>query len=224
MKLGLFGGTFDPVHNGHLAVARAAAERFGLKQVLLVPSSRPPHRQGRPLTPYPHRFAMLALAAQVDRRFMPCDIEAPEVGGAPSRPSYSLDTVRRMKKSLRPSDQLYFLIGIDAFLDIAKWYKPQELLRECEFIVASRPGYSLADVGKALPAALRPGRATFDVLRELEASGTLSVRGATIHLLDDVKVDVSATQIRRAAAGKRSFKRLVPAAVEEYIKKTGLYR
>lgn len=222
MNLALFGGTFDPVHHGHLAVARAAAERFHLKQVLLVPSSRPPHRHGRPLSPYHHRLAMLALAAQGEELLVPSDLEAPAPGSA--RPSYSLDTVRRLKRRLGSRDRLYFLIGIDAFLDIAQWHQPDALLRQCDFIVASRPGYSLADVGGALPAALRPSAAVFDVLRGMKAAGTLALRGATIHLLENVKVNISATQVRAAAAARRPLRRLVPPAVEEYIRKAGLYR
>ena len=157
MNVAIFGGTFDPVHRGHVAVARAASERFKLGRIYFVPADIPPHKQKQPLTPYYHRFAMLALALAGEKNFVPSLLEAPEVIQAEGAlASYSIDTVRRFKLGLKKSDKLFFLIGIDAFMDIAKWRSPVELLRECEFIVASRPGYSLADVARALPEELRP--------------------------------------------------------------------
>jgi nicotinate-nucleotide adenylyltransferase len=151
MKIAIFGGTFDPVHLGHIAVAHAAAEKFGLGRVYFVPADLPPHKQKRKLTDFQHRFAMLALATADDPRFVPSLLDAHT-----GQPNYSINTVRRLKSTLRKTDKLYFLIGIDAFKDIATWRQPEELLAEVEFIVVSRPGYSLADVGRALPESLRP--------------------------------------------------------------------
>src|SRR5215470_2403873 len=119
MRVALFGGTFDPVHLGHLAVARAAAEKFDLARVYFVPADLPPHKQKRKLTDFQHRFAMLALATADDPRFVASLLDAHT-----GEPNYSLETVRRLKSVLRKSDKLFFLIGIDAFRDISNWYKP----------------------------------------------------------------------------------------------------
>src|SRR5271156_5422414 len=164
MNIGLFGGTFDPIHRGHLALARAARERCNLARILFVPANIPPHKQRQPLLAFPHRYAMIALATAQEKDFLPSLLEAPEdfdsgtAKGRTSvaRPNYSIDTVKRLKLSLKKADRLFLLIGIDAFSDIAKWHQAEALFRECEFVVASRPGYSLADVANTLPASLRP--------------------------------------------------------------------
>ena len=219
MKIAFFGGTFDPVHLGHLAVARAAAEKFGLGRVYFVPADLPPHKQKRPLTDFQHRFAMLALAAADDPRFVPSLLDAHT-----GQPNYSIDSVRRLKSALKRNDKLYFLIGIDAFKDIATWRQPEELLAEVEFIVVSRPGYSLADVGRALPASLRPTELMMRAMRQQRADGTIALMGATIHLLGEVREKVSSTQIRAAAAKSvKQLSRYVPPLVAEYIKKENLY-
>lgn len=218
MKIALFGGTFDPVHLGHLAVARAAAEKFGLGRVYFAPADLPPHKQKRRLTDFQHRFAMLALATADDPRFVPSLLDAHT-----GQPNYSFETVRRLKSTLKKADKLYFLIGIDAFKEISTWYKPVELLSEVEFIVVSRPGYSLADVGRALPESLRPTELMLRTMRQ-DANGTVAVMGATIHLLDEVRERVSSTQIRAAANKTVSqLSRYVPRLVAEYIRKEHLY-
>jgi nicotinate-nucleotide adenylyltransferase len=219
MKIALFGGTFDPVHLGHVAVARAAAEKFGLGRVYFAPADLPPHKQKRKLTDFQHRFAMLALATADDPRFVPSLLDAHT-----GQPNYSINTARRLKSALKKTDKLYFLIGIDAFKDIATWRQPEELLSEVEFIVVSRPGYSLADVGRALPASLRPTDLMLRTMRQQQADGTIALMGATIHLLGEVREKVSSTQIR-AAAGKsvKQLSRCVPPLVAEYIKKENLY-
>jgi nicotinate-nucleotide adenylyltransferase len=219
MKIALFGGTFDPVHLGHIAVARAAAEKFGLGRVYFVPADLPPHKQKRKLTDFQHRFAMLALATADDPRFVVSLLDAHT-----GHPNYSIDTVRRLKSSLKKTDKLYFLIGIDAFKDIATWRQPEELLAEVEFVVVSRPGYSLADVGRALPESLRPTDLMMRAMRRQHAEGTIALMGATIHILGEVREKVSSTQIR-AAAGKsvKQLSRHVPPLVAEYIKKENLY-
>ncbi len=220
MNVGLFGGTFDPIHRGHLAVARAAARRFRLKKIYFVPSSLPPHRQGRPLSPYHHRFAMVALAVRGRKGFLASSLEAPNG----RRFSYSIDTVRALKRELGKGDRVFFIIGIDAFLDIAKWHRAETLLREADFIVASRPGYSLADVVRALPEAVRPPANEMRAFQKAKAGATLSLGRTAIHLLADVKVPVSATQVRTAAKRGKSLGRFVEPAIAEYIRKTRLYR
>jgi len=225
MNTALFGGTFDPVHRGHLKVARAAADKFKLKEVWFVPADIPPHKQRAPITSFYHRYAMLSVALVSENDFIPSLVEAPDPdAGRDRKPSYSIETVRRVRASLGKSDHLYFLIGMDAFQDIGTWYQPEALLRECEFIVAARPGYSLADVASALPEQLRPKAAVTRLFRKQEIDGPLVLAGATLHLLPETHENISATEIRAAVARGGALKRLVPDTVAEYIHKTHLYR
>jgi nicotinate-nucleotide adenylyltransferase len=234
MNVGLFGGTFDPIHHGHLALARGAQERFQLGCVYFTPANVPPHKQQHPISSYFHRYAMVALATMNEKAFVPSLLEAPgdaplaastgKKGHAQAGANYTIDTVRRLKQTLRKSDRLFFLIGIDAFKDIASWHDGVALFRECEFIVASRPGYSLADVAHALPEALRPRSAVTKPFAKQPAKGDLVLPGATVHLLENVHQNVSATAIRDAVAAKKPLTKFVDSAVAEYIKKVGLYR
>jgi nicotinate-nucleotide adenylyltransferase len=228
MKIGLFGGTFDPVHLGHIALARAAMEQCKPQKILFVPASVPPHKQGQPLSPFVHRFAMLALATAEQKAFVPSLLEAPgdETNKTRDRakPNYSIDTVRRLKQSLKPSDTVFFLIGIDAFSDISKWHAAEQLFRECEFIVAGRPGYSLADVAQALPEKLRPREEVMKPFQKHPAAGDLVLPGATIHLLGDLRQPASATAIREAVATGKSLGRFLDPRVADYIRKMGLYK
>jgi nicotinate-nucleotide adenylyltransferase len=238
MNIGLFGGTFDPIHRGHLALARAARERCNLARIFFVPANVPPHKQSQPLSAFAHRYAMIALATAQEKDFAPSLLEAPEdydSRGAgkdgvskektrAAKPSYTVDTVKRLKQSFKKADQLFLLIGIDAFADIAKWYQAEALFRECEFVVASRPGYSLADVANALPASLRPRQEVTRPFQKQAATGDLVLKGVTIHLLDEVYQPVSSTAIREAAADGKPLTRFVDPAVADYIKKVGLYK
>jgi nicotinate-nucleotide adenylyltransferase len=237
MNIGLFGGTFDPIHNGHIALARGAQERFHLGCIYFVPANVPPHKQRHPITSFFHRYAMVTLATMNEKTFVPSLLEAAADTGSievsnkkgkaePAKPraNYTIDTVRRLKQTLRKSDRLFFLIGIDAFDEIAKWYEAEALFRECEFIVASRPGYSLADVANSLPEKLRPRSEVTKPFAKQAAKGDLVLAGATVHLLEDVHQNVSATAIRDAVVAKRPLTKFVGPAVAEYIKKTGLYR
>ncbi len=223
MNIAIFGGTFDPIHRGHLAVARAAQERFELGRVYFVPADVPPHKQRRPVTSFHHRYAMVALGTAGYASFVPSLLEAPNPG-ALRAPNYSLQTVRRFRAMLPRRDRLFFLIGIDAFLEIESWYKAGELLREIEFIVVSRPGFSLADLGEALPESLRPAASVRNSFNAMPPNGGLALGRAVIHLLPAVREKVSATQLRSAAAKGRSLGKLVPEPVAEYIRKMGLYR
>jgi nicotinate-nucleotide adenylyltransferase len=235
MNIGLFGGTFDPIHRGHLALARAACEHYKLGRVLFVPAGIPPHKQTQPLSSFAHRYAMIVLATAGEKDLTPSLLEAPaELNGSNPRPkkgkaeepvpNYTINTVKRLKQSFKKADRLFLLIGIDAFKDISKWHQAESLFRECEFVVASRPGYSLADVANALPAGLRPREEATKPFQKQAASGDLVLRGATIHLLDDVSQPISSTAIRQAAAGGKSLARFVEPSVADYIKKMGLYK
>jgi nicotinate-nucleotide adenylyltransferase len=226
MNIALFGGTFDPIHRGHLVVARTAVAKLKLKQVWFIPADIPPHKQKAPITSFYHRYAMTTLALAGEKEFVPSLLEAPDttVPEGKRKPSYSIETVRRVKKTLGKSDHLYFLIGMDAFHDIATWYKAEELLTECDFIVAARPGYSLADVASALPEKLRPQAAVTKLFRKEAMTGSLVLQGATLHMLPETHENVSATQIRAAVDRGGALKRLLPDTVAEYIQKERLYR
>jgi len=238
MNIGLFGGTFDPVHRGHLALAQAAIEHYKLHRIHFVPANIPPHKQRQPLSPFVHRFAMLALATAAEKSFVPSLLEAPEENAEPARasnarasnksrepkPNYTIDTIRNLKRSFKAADRLFLLIGMDAFAEIAQWHQAETLFRECEFVVASRPGYSLADVANALPESLRPRPEVTRPFHKQAATGDLVLPGATIHLMPDLRQPASATAIRQAAAAGKPLGRFVEPSVAEYIKKMGLYK
>jgi nicotinate-nucleotide adenylyltransferase len=222
-NVALYGGSFDPVHLGHLAVAKAAAEKFELERVYFVPADVQPLKAQQRVTNFYHRFAMLALALQDEVRFVPSLLESPEmVRASGATVSYTVDTIRRMRARLESGTRLYFLIGMDAFQHIAKWRAPVELLRSAEFVIASRPGFPLSEIAQALPRELRPDEAGE---RELLETGSLETHGAKIHLLPDVNEDVSATAIREAARSGQAvgLERLVPRPVADYILKLRIY-
>ena len=182
---------------------------------------------------YPHRYAMVTLATRDDNEFLPSLLEAPNdqawstpvvrKSSASPAANYSIDTVRRLKPALKKADRLFFLIGVDAFAEIATWHEAEALFQECEFIVASRPGYSLADVANALPEKLRPKAAATKPFARQPAQGDLILPGVSVHLLEKVHENISATAIREAVAAQRPLTRFVEPAVAEYIKKMGLY-
>ncbi len=229
MNIAFFGGTFDPMHRGHVAVAESAAKRFELGKVLFVPAELPPHKQNQTFASFAHRMAMVALGTSGHPAFIPSDMEA-RLYAETGKPNYSLETIRRLKGELKKVDKLYFLIGIDAFLDIARWHRPVDLLRECEFIVANRPGYSLGDIAGALPEELRPKDEVLKAARKSAGSlaswgAIMAFPGVVLHLLEDVSERVSSTQLRAAAASSgRRLEGYVGDAVAEYIRKTRLYR
>lgn len=133
MRIALFGGTFDPIHDGHLAIAREAAQRFDLLRVLFVPASRPPHKRGATRTPYEDRFRMVEIACGNEPLFDASRLEEA------AQNSYSIDTIERVRATLGWQDVLYFLIGADAFAEIKTWHRWQDVLFAVEFIVVGRP-------------------------------------------------------------------------------------
>lgn len=215
MKIAIFGGTFDPIHSGHMQAAKAAARHLHLNRALFVPTGCPPHKTANGLTAYHHRYAMVALACAEDSRFVPSTLESPELHPGPH---YSVDTVRRAKRMLKPGDCLYFLIGLDALLDLPHWKQFRRLLDLTDFIVVSRPGFEIREVEKALPP---------DVLdRRLprKNSRQIHLRHSTLHVLPDVEVPVASTSLRQALQQGRDIRGLVPPLVEQYILKEGLYQ
>ena len=188
MKIGLFGGTFDPIHDAHLAVARAAADRFGLERVLFVPAAHPPHKAGVTHAAYEDRVRMAEVACAGEPRF---EVSRLEEG---TTRSYSIDTIEKLRATLAPDDEVYFIIGADAFAEIETWHRWREVARAVRFVVASRPGHRYA-----VPQSVHMER------------------------LDGMDLDVSSSEVRRAlAAGNRTAE--VPQRVMNYIMRKKLYR
>jgi len=220
-RVALFGGSFDPIHTGHLAVARAAERRFHLDEIHFIPSGRPPHKPGQHLAPYPHRFAMVALACAEHPRFVPSLAEAGrDLGGHETY--YSIETVRHFRQQLRRfGDGLYFLVGADSFLEIPTWKDYEALLLACNFIVASRPGFRLEALRLVIPPELRARPHPAGSHPDPRA---IELRRSMVYLLDAVESHISATEVRQRIARRQSIHGLVPASVEEYICKQNLYR
>lgn len=214
MKIALFGGTFDPIHTGHLRAARAAQRRFHLDRVLFVPSGNPPHKHGGSLSPYVHRFAMVSLACAGEPRFVPSLLEAPRRDGAPH---FSIHTVRRLRKTLGPGDQLYFILGLDAFLDLPHWKSYRQLLGLTDLIVVLRPGYQAHAILQVLPPRM------VQSLEGPAAGGTVRLAHTDVHVLGEVKVPAASRQIRENLRAGRSVAGLLPPLVEEYIRKEQVY-
>ena len=224
-RIALFGGSFDPIHSGHLAVARAADRRFNFDEMHFIPASRPPHKLKQHLAPFPHRFAMVALACTEHPHFVPSVAEAGEdFSGAQLH--YSVDTVRYFRHAYHGhGDRVYFIVGADAFLDIPMWKEYETLLGLCDFIVANRPGIRAEALRLVIPPELmgRDGkRRDGDAVHESMVVAHL--HRTSVYLLENVASDVSATDIRRRAHRGQSVHGLVAARVEEYILKQGLYR
>ena len=212
-SVALFGGTFDPVHVGHIAVAQAAQRRFHLDTIHFIPSSHPPHKPQRELIPFVHRYTMVALACAGHHGFLPSLAEAPM--GAPHI-FYTIDTVRRFKRE-QPDDHLYFVVGADQFLEIPTWKNYETLLDSCDFIVASRPGFRLDALRLVIPPE-KMGRTTG------HDANRIVLRKSVIHLLTTVASHVSSTEVRQRLGRKQTVHGLVPAPVEEYILGQALYR
>jgi nicotinate-nucleotide adenylyltransferase len=213
-SVALFGGTFDPIHAGHIAVAEAAQKRFHLDTVYFVPSSRPPHKTKPALTPFLHRYAMVALACADHADFQPSTAEAPD--GAAPHVFYTYDTVKKYRRE-HPDDHLYFIVGADQFLEIPTWRNYEALLDFCDFIIASRPGFRVDALRLVVPP---------EKLGRTQSSdpNAIVLRKSTVQILTTVASHISSTEIRQRLASRRNIHGLVPPRVEEYILGQALYR
>jgi len=196
-RIGIMGGTFDPIHYGHLLAAEEARWRFRLEVVIFVPAGQPPHKRPEGITDKEHRYNMVVLATCPNPHFLVSRVEIDRPG-----PSYAIDTVREFKREFGEEAEIYFITGADAVLEILTWHEADKLVELCEFIAVTRPGYDLEAMYERLPS------------KFLEHIHPLPIPG----------IAISSTEIRRRVREGLPIKYLVPEPVEQYILKHGLYR
>ena len=220
-RIAIFGGTFDPIHIGHLAVARAAERRFHLDEIHFIPTGHPPHKPLRGMASYADRYAMASIACADHPKFVPSLAES-GAGHSGREVFYSVDTVKHFKqKHHGPGTHLYFLLGADSFLHIPTWKDYETLLGLCDFIVASRPGFDVAALRLVIPPELFARRGAAHTPLDPRA---IALRRTVVYVLDTVSSHVSATEVRHRLDRNDSIHGLVPPRVEEYINKKALYR
>jgi nicotinate-nucleotide adenylyltransferase len=202
MRIALFGGSFDPPHRGHIAIAAAAADRFALDSVLFAPAGRQPLKLFGSSASFSDRLHMAELACAEDPRFAPSTLDAPHPDGSPN---YTAGTLERLRQTL-PHARIFNLVGADSFADLARWRDPQRLLALAEWIVVSRPGFPLPN-----PVPDPPGLALNPTQR------------SRIHLLDSIHEDVAATNLRERLAAGDPCADLLPEGVSSYIQLHRLY-
>jgi nicotinate-nucleotide adenylyltransferase len=212
-RTGILGGTFDPVHEGHVAAAEAACAALALDRVLLLPSHLPPHRPSHPHASAFHRFAMVSLAIGGHPRLAASDVELGLAG-----PSFTAVTLRRLLESGYRASQLFFILGTDAFAEIASWHDFPAVLDLSHFVVISRPGQSFDVLRRRLPALVPRMR----VAGEPAGVGETG-HGCLVFLVNAATPDVSSTAIRERAARGDSLGGLVVPEVERHIRTHGLY-
>jgi len=220
MKIGIFGGTFNPIHQGHLAIAEEVRKTIGLDRILLIPAGRPPHKNGRRILPAKHRLEMARLAVQGRPKMAVSDLEITRRGK-----SYTIRTVRALERKHPEGTEFYLILGLDAFLEFSTWRSPEIVAARCHIVVVSRPGYRFSDLSTlAFLKGTNSAR-----LNELDSGRRsrldLPLSAATRLILIRVTAhDVSATQIRDHLSGGKRLKNLLPPLVESYIMNHGLYR
>ncbi len=199
MRVALFGGSFDPPHRGHMALARAAADTFALDLVLFAPAGRQPLKKAVTGASYLQRLAMVSLACEEDSTFAASELDAPHANG---QPNYTVDTLTRLQQ-LFPNDQRFNLAGADSFATLGRWREPARMLHLAEWIVVSRPGFPLV---------------------EPEGMFLSEQQRRRIHLLDSVHEDVAATSLRERLHLGDSCIDLLPPRVSNYIEQQSLYQ
>jgi len=195
MRIGLMGGTFDPVHYGHLVIAEVARAEFSLDRVIWIPAGDPPHKD-HAVTPQEHRHAMVLLATASNPHFVVSRLEMEREG-----PSYSIDTIQHFQREA-PAAELFFITGADTILELLTWRRHEEVIRACRFLAVTRPGFDLTRLSGVLPASY------------LEQ----------ISLLTGPGVDISSTHLRQRVREGRPVRYLIPEPVEDYVRKHRLYQ
>ncbi len=214
MKWGLFGGTFDPIHFGHLRAAQELAGLLNLERVIFIPAAAPPHKTDRVVTPFAHRAEMVRLAIEGNPLFSFSDIESRRAGK-----SYSIETVRHFLDQPLAGPELYFITGQDAFDLITTWYDWETLLTLCHFVVMTRPGYDNRGLRRVLPDAVA-------VAYRYEEPGDRFVHpgGTAVYFRRTTFLDISASAIRAGIQSGVSVQYLTPDAVIRYLQIHGLYQ
>lgn len=209
MRVGFYGGSFDPPHNGHLAVAQAAAKSFALDKVLLAPTAQQPLKPQGAEAAFADRLAMVRLLCAGEHGLQASELEAPSTdSGAAAdpnntHPNYTIDTLRHLHAQLEPSDEIFVVVGIDAFLDLERWRDPRGLLAAAQWLVVARPEFAP---------------------EQIAAMQLSAAERARVHVLTDVQVPVSATEIRRALQAGEDCSEWLPQRVLDYIRERGLYK
>jgi len=218
-KIGLFGGTFNPIHRCHLAIAAQTRDRLGLDRVVFIPSGDPPHKPSESLAQATHRYEMVRRAIESDPSFAISDVEIRQ-----ATKSYSIDTVRTIREEYGAAVELFFIIGLDAFLELPSWRQAPDLLRSCHFVVVSRPGTEFLSLCNLplLPAIKRASLAALDAQQQ-DCLDVPIPNGIGLTLLRLPPCDVSASEIRHRLKNRLSLSDLLPAPVESYIIRFGLY-
>jgi nicotinate-nucleotide adenylyltransferase len=213
-RIGVFGGTFDPIHLGHVRCAEEAREQLGLDHVLFIPAADPPHKPHRRITAANERLAMVKLATAGNPRFRVSSIEIERRG-----PSYTIDTLRSLRLRLGPTTRLVLLLGLDAFRDLGTWKEYRALFTLADMAVWSRPPGA-----RGRPRGLLPVAARGDFCYAKDETTLIHHTGTRIQFLTVTALDISASDIRNRVRRGRSVRYLLLPAVERYVAREGLYR
>ena len=214
LRLGLFGGTFNPIHFGHLRAAEEVCEALSLHRLWFIPAAHPPHKEARDLTSFEVRLGMTRAAVE-GHPFM----EVSDLEGRRSGMSYSIDTLRLLQENLGPTWELYFILGLDAMLEIRTWKDYAQLFNLCHFVVLARPGYDRRRLEEILTREVEPRFHTLE-----GAAGFQRPSGYKVLWQETTLMDISATGIRHLVRQGRSIRYLLPEPVRRYIIKHNLYK
>ena len=220
MRIGLFGGTFNPIHRGHLWAASEVMKRFNLDQIFLIPAALPPHKTPGAVANADDRLEMIHLAITDLSGLTVSDVELNRPG-----PSYTIDTVRHFKNTLADDSRIYLIMGLDAFLEIDTWKSYAELLGQIAFIVMARPDEDCPNADQGWKILENYLKSTLSEDYEfLTARGCYTSEGKqAIHIVDIDAMDISSTKIRQNIKTKKTIENLVPPKVAEFIQSKGLY-
>ncbi|MAF33124.1 MAG: nicotinate-nucleotide adenylyltransferase [Desulfobacterales bacterium] len=221
MHIGLFGGTFNPIHSGHIHASQEVKKAFSLDKIYLIPSALPPHKKQNGIAEAKYRLEMVRLSISTDSSLYISDVELKRSG-----PSYTIDTVLHFKSILPKNDHLYLILGLDAFLEIDTWKSYKDLFLLASFIVMARPGVTYHRISykwNRLENYLK-SKISQDYRFSVVKSGYIHDEKQTIYRFNTDFLDISSTNIRRRLKTGRSIRSLISKEVEDYIKTKGLYR